>query len=841
MVDNHYARTRRPPLSPTLLSAGLLALFSSAAPAAQQQAELQFDPRMLWGSASHADLRRFARRNVLPPGLHQVEVVINGERGVPMRVRFKAAASASLHDSDALACLDHDQLYRLGVNLDALDPALRAQLAAGACVGVRDIYPDSVESFDYATAQLSFSVPQAYVRNRYQRDIPPERWQEGITAFRSNYSYSYSRYDSRGASFQSFSGLFDSGLNVGGWYFRNSAFFSLAGGRRELRSQRSTLQTDIPSWRARLVLGDIYAGSEYFSPYQVRGFTLASDPAMLPYSERLYRPTVRGVAATQASIKILQGGNVIYQASLAPGPFAIDDYSPIGYGGDLTVIVTEANGAVQRFVVPFGNAVRLIRKGQLQYALTAGRYARGLQAAAAPWVAQASGRWGLQDGVNLYGGLLGAHKTYAAMTLGAAFNTPVGALSLDTTWAYARPVRQNSFYGTSYRLSYSKTLESSRTVVRLATLRYSSEGFWTLSDSLARQFTPLRPGRPRGEFSLAVSQPLGAYGSLYMSSALRNYWRSTARQTQWELGYGTRVKGVGVYLSASFSNGSFGPDRQVMLNFSIPLSSDASSGSLRTSVLRTRNRGSNERVSYEGTVGQSRALSYGLDVTRNADRSTTYGLSANYLGRYGQIAGAFTQQPSGSQVFVNGSGGLVAHRGGVTLGQTLSDSVGLIDARDAGGAAIANTRNATVDARGYGLVGLSPYSLNEVQLSPENLPLDVELQSTVEEAVPRAGAVVPLVFKTRRERSALLLVDSGARERLPFGSPITDSKGNTLGTSGQGGRALLRGLPDQGEVHVRLRDGSVCITPYRLDDNTTRGEGRLPRIVMQCELNHATP
>ncbi|CAM4117715.1 fimbria/pilus outer membrane usher protein [Bordetella pseudohinzii] len=832
MVFNRFPTASRLCLSlAASLAASVAAPIAHAAP--ELQAELQFDPRMLWGSASQADLRRFARRNVLQPGLHQVEVLLNEQRAVPMTVRFREQASSTSEYADALACLDQGQLETLGVNLDALDPALRAALADGACVSVKDIYPDSVESFDFATGQLSISVPQAYVRNRYHRDISPDQWQTGITAFRSNYSYSYNRYDFNGASFQSFSGLLDSGLNIGGWYLRNSAWISHAGGRSAFRSQRTTLQTDIPSWRARLVLGDIFAGSEYFSPYQMRGVMLSTDPAMLPYSERLYRPTVRGVAASQATVKILQANSVIYQGSVAPGPFAIDDYSPIGYGGDLTVIVTESNGAVHRFTVPFGNAVRLIRKGQVQYAASAGRYTGNRHTAVRPWVAQLTGRWGVHDGVNLYGGVLAADKTYAAMTLGGAYNTPLGAISLDTTWAYARPVGQRSDLGTSYRLSYSKTLESTRTVVRLATLRYSSEGFWTLADTLARGFTTLRPGRPRGEFSLALSQPLGGYGSLYVSGALRNYWRSEARQTQWELGYGTSVKGVGVQLTASFSNGSFGRDQQVMLNFAIPIS--GSSGTLRTSLQQERNRGNTQRVSYDATVGESRALSYGLDVTRSADKSLSYGLNANYQGRYGQIAGALNRQPQGTQVSVNGSGGLVVHGGGVTLGQILPDSIGLIDAREAEGAAIANMSNASVDGNGYGLVPLSPYSYNEVHLSPENLSLDVELQSTVEEAIPRAGAVVPLVFKTRRERSALLVIADALRERLPFGSPVTDGQGATLGTTGQGGRALLRGLPAEGELHARLSDGTVCRRPYRLDDTTKTGEGGLPVIAMQCE------
>lgn len=143
--------------------------------------------------------------------------------------------------------------------------------------------------------------------------------------------------------------------------------------------------------------------------------------------------------------------------------------------------------------------------------------------------------------------------------------------------------------------------------------------------------------------------------------------------------------------------------------------------------------------------------------------------------------------------------------------------------------------NASVDGSGYGLVPLSPYSLNEVQISPENLSLDVELQSTVEEAIPRAGAVVPLVFKTRRERSALLVIDEAYRARLPFGSPITDGAGNSLGTAGQGGRALLRGLPEDGQLEARLNDGVVCRTPYDLNDNPKTGEGGLPVIVMQCK------
>lgn len=49
----------------------------------------------------------------------------------------------------------------------------------------------------------------------------------------------------------------------------------------------------------------------------------------------------------------MQNGHEIYQTTVAPGPFEINDLYPTSYSGDLDVTVTEANGAVSRFSVPF--------------------------------------------------------------------------------------------------------------------------------------------------------------------------------------------------------------------------------------------------------------------------------------------------------------------------------------------------------------------------------------------------------------------------------------------------------------------------------------------------------
>src|SRR5256885_9527612 len=103
-----------------------------------------------------------------------------------------------------------------------------------------------------------------------------------------------------------------------------------------------------------------------------RGIRLNSDDRMLPDSQRGYAPLVRGVANTNARVTITQNGIKLYETTVAPGAFVINDLYPTGYGGDLQVSITEANGAVRSFAVPYAAVPLSLREGQDRYSLTAG-------------------------------------------------------------------------------------------------------------------------------------------------------------------------------------------------------------------------------------------------------------------------------------------------------------------------------------------------------------------------------------------------------------------------------------------------------------------------------------
>jgi outer membrane usher protein len=97
---------------------------------------------------------------------------------------------------------------------------------------------------------------------------------------------------------------------------------------------------------------------------------------MLPDSQKGFAPVIHGIArGTQVSIR--QNGYEIYQSTVPPGPFTIDDLYAAGNGGDLQVTIKEADGSRQVFSVPWSTVPVLQREGHTRFALTAGEYRSG--------------------------------------------------------------------------------------------------------------------------------------------------------------------------------------------------------------------------------------------------------------------------------------------------------------------------------------------------------------------------------------------------------------------------------------------------------------------------------
>ncbi|QKH36233.1 fimbrial biogenesis outer membrane usher protein [Achromobacter pestifer] len=837
------------------ISAALLAVTVWAAPAHGKQAF--FDPQMMFQGAGGTaiDTARFERGNFMEPGTHRLDVYVNGQwRGVE-ELLFRQQAGGD----GARPCYDSALLGRLGLDVDkaARGDGMLALSADGACGELARYVPGAQVKVEVAEQKLYLAVPKYYLRlSAPGAYVDPSNWESGVTAARLNYNSNLFTSESRGSrTTRGYAGL-NVGLNVGAFRLRHygSATWSPGHGARYQRGY-TYLKTDVPAWKSQLLMGESSTEGDLFDSVSFRGVQLASDERMLPSALRSYTPVVRGTANSNAQVTVYQRGYLVYETTVAPGPFAIEDLQAAGYGGDLDVRIVEADGSTRSFVVPFATTVQLLRPGASRYNLTAGRAIDLGMGSSSQYLFQGTLKRGLGDMYTGYGGLAFT-RHYGSALAGAAVNTAMGAFAADVTLSRARLPEEGSRTGASYRLSYSKNLPNSGTNFSLLAYRYSTSGFVGLRESIALQGTPRRyrwfgdVGRTRGRLDANISQQLGANGgNVYLSGSAIQYWQGHGNTINFALGYSNRWRDISYSLGVqrmqnlatrnAYRGGGRDNSTLVTVNLSIPLGQAVRGApTLNTYYSADSRAGANFTTSVAGTVGESNRGTYSVSAT-HASRENANSASANIGYRLPQAwVGAGVSQGSGyRQASFNASGGVLAHAGGVTFSQTLGETVALVRADDAEGALIGYGGD-RLDGRGYGVVAsLSPYQLNTVDIDPRDIPDDVELQASSRNVAPRAGAVVLLTYPTRVARPVLINGRQADGAALPFGAEVLDANsGKSVGAVGQGSRIVMRVEQDQGRIVVQWGPGAQqrCSIEYALPERARQRDQGYAELSRTC-------
>ncbi|PSD24850.1 fimbrial biogenesis outer membrane usher protein, partial [Stenotrophomonas maltophilia] len=369
-----------------LAAAVLVALLPAAAMAAPTVA---FNPSLLHGNI---DVSRFERDGNLP-GIYNVDVQVNGRSVGKQEVEVRET------DGEERLCLQAPLFDLLGLDIKKLeamrDKGEQADLlplpTASTCEDLGRFIPSAQASLNADEQILEISMPQAFLASRSSGWVDPSQWDNGINAFLLNYSVNHTRSQFGGESASRTSGSLDAGLNLGAWRFRHSGYFSQVNGDAPMYSAgTSYAQREIRRWNAQLTLGEASTDGDLFNSVGYLGANLRTDPRMLPETANNYAPVVRGVAQTNARVTIRQAGHVVFETTVAPGPFEIDDLRNTSRGGDLEVEVTEADGRVESFVVPYAAVPGLLRQGQQRSSVTVGQLRN--EQTDAPMFAQATVR-----------------------------------------------------------------------------------------------------------------------------------------------------------------------------------------------------------------------------------------------------------------------------------------------------------------------------------------------------------------------------------------------------------------------------------------------------------------
>jgi len=798
------------------------------------------------------DVDMFTDGNPVPPGKYRVDVYLNKAWQGKHQIPFDTQAPG---ERVAQPCFSAALLDTLGVDVQHVQPDAQARLAAGEsiCTPLETLIASARADFDVNLQRLDIHAPQVVLLRRPRGFVDPKRWDAGVTAARLAYDYNVWRNKQAGLRQTSHYLGLRAGVNVGDWRFRYrvSATHSTDAGLN-WRNSTFFVERALPAWRSALLVGEANTRSDVFDSLSFRGIRLESEERMRPDSRNGFAPVISGIAQSNARVRISQRGTPIFEITVPPGPFVIDDLYPNGSGGDLFVTITEADGTERSFTVTYASLPQMLRAGVVRYSLAAGRY-RDPGLKKEPFFGMGSISTGINNTVTTYGGLLLA-QGYDAASAGVGLNLPVGAVTLDATYARTSLPGQ-TLIGTGWRLAYTKRLDDTDTNFNLAMLRYASRDYYEPSQAfrLIDQVRGHRVNRQdefkrRYQFSLNVRQQLpGNWGAVSVAGSVQDYWRRSGYDTQYSINYGRSIGRVNVSASATRSrNVSTGRwDQQYLLSLSMPLgSSNSNPVYLNTSLTHSPNsRGVQNSVS--GSFGEQNQYHYGVYAT--ADQARGHGVrgsggaSLAATTPYARLSGSVAAGAGNSrQMGFHAAGGVVLFQDGLVLAPDLGDTIGIVQAKHAEGAKLPSAAGVRLNAQGHAVAPhLRPYRDNEINLDPKGLSSDVELFATSQRVAPTHGAVVLLSYPTRRGYAMLTALQRPNGADVPFAAGVFDSTGSNVGYVAQGRQALLRVDAAQGELTVRwgARPEQQCRFAYDLGAAVAtrqHGADALRRVEATC-------
>ncbi|WP_174769694.1 fimbria/pilus outer membrane usher protein [Paraburkholderia bonniea] len=792
-----------------------------------------FENSMLWGnSASLIGNDQLQLAGGVVSGTYSVDIYLNQIFVSREQVKFEETGATK----QVTPCLTAELLTRLGISTG--NPAEGA--STSQCIDLAHDIPQANVAFDAGELRLDLSVPQASLRRDPQGYVDPSQWDNGVPAAYANYDFNM--YRTSGADLPNTSTYLNlnAGANLGAWRFQylgtgqtNSALHS-----RSWQTTNAYLQRNFPQMSSQIRVGKVNTTGRYFDSVGIIGASAATDDRMLPDSQRGYAPIIQGIADSNARITVKQNGNIVYETTVAPGPFKLDDLYSTGYSGNLEVLITEADGRTKTMIVPYSYAPNALRAGTTYYSANIGQVNdNGLSSTQRPMLFEATVQHGINNLLTGYTGVAGT-EFYLAGLAGLALNTRIGAFSFDVTYAQTKFKYAPSSAGASYRIQYSSFVEPTGTSFSLATYHYSTNGYYNLRDAISAQ--DLSKGgifieRQRSQAQATINQDLKTYGQLFTTVAVSNYWNRPGISTQYQVGYSKTFRSASLQLTAARTSTSYGAkDNQISASLTLPLGRQAQAPRLMLSGTNSSSGSSSAMATLNGSFGDDSRLSYGLTTTYSGaspQASSNASLSGNaaYRGSFGEVRASGSKSRGYDQLSANVTGSIIAHSGGVTFGQSFYESAAIIYAPGAAGAKVPYASGVRINDSGYAVLPyLTPYRMNSIELDPKGLDDDVEFKNTRVNIAPTAGAIVKAQFDTLQGRAAMLHVTDEAGKPVPFAAQVLDEKGTQIGVAGQGGNVFVRGIADSGVLTVKWGKAisQACRAQYNLPQVEKKQKGK---------------
>lgn len=814
--------------------------------------EYRFDSKLLTGTnlEHHLDLDKFSRKEaIIPEGAQLVDISLNGELlQSDVLVSFKRA---TLDTDSAAPCIDENLRKILQLKSDADSPK-----HMNGCIFLNQLVKRANWHLNSATLTLEFAVPQVSLLRQPRGFIPITEWDSGEPVLFARHTTNYYQNKNNGNHYNYVWSMMNIGANAGLLQARHQANLRYMDSNKsssayKWNSVRTWVQYPLADISSQLSLGDNYTSTTMFGSMSFNGVKLETDQRMWPQGKRGYAPEVIGSATSNSRVVIKQQERVIYETTVPPGPFIINDLYNTKSSGDLHVDVISADGKISSFTVPYSAVPDSVRPGNFAYEFSAGRV-RNYYSVDNDF-AEGIFQYGLNNNFTLNTGMRAA-QDYEALLAGGVWSSAAGALALNTTWSHAKAEQNKSTNGWRAEMSYSKTFSTDTNIV-LAAYRYSTDGYRDLQDVLGvrrEEKTGRRWSsdtlRQRNRLAATVNQNLSAYGTLGFSASTTDYYGTRPRVSELQLNYSNNWNKLSYNISAgrqrtswnnsgllSVDDADYHTDNYkktteniVSINFSIPL--DWRDSSTRVSLDMAQDKSSRTTTTtFGGSAGEENELSYsiygGYDQYRSnrGGHDSSWGVNVQERTSLGAFNGSWSQGPSYKQLGLGTNGTLLIHEKGVTYGPYTSETFALVHADGAKGAKIRNGQGSRIDTFGNAILpSLVPYRKNEVSLDTKAMSSDVEVNGGSVRVVPYAGSVAQVDFETISGSPALITAVMADGAEIPMGADVIDAEGKNIGMVGQAGMVYARLKQQSGSLLVKwgATIKEQCQITYQIDKST---------------------
>ncbi|OHT24748.1 fimbria/pilus outer membrane usher protein [Providencia stuartii] len=772
----------------------------------RDEKKYSYDKGFLLGNAKSISIDKLTEDQVAV-GDWLVDVYLNNEFIYNKEINFYENKSGKI-----VPCLTQEDIDAFYIKPEFL-PLIKSN---GQCEELTGLSKDVQINLKQDVLRLDILIPQVMVEQSARGLVPINSLNEGVPALFLNYNLNGYSTRSHGVDDHSAYGNVSAGLNLGLFRFRHQSNLQYnKNDKFQHESIRTYVQRAIPQIESELTIGQSFTNGNIFDSFSYTGAELATDNRMRPQSMQGFAPTVRGVANSNARVRIIQNGFAIYEANVPPGEFEINDLYATGYGGDLTVEVTEANGSVSTFIVPFATVPGLLRPGQMDYSIVSGKL-RGDNTSSDIFV-QSTLQYGLSNILTPFVGVQYSNK-YQSGLLGFAVNTQIGAFSFDMASSKAELDNNRTYDGARARVTWNKDIQATSTNIALAGYRYESQDYLSLYEASSYRESYLFSGDAinprRSQYVLTVNQNLSDYGTVYVSGSLQT-WRDNLPDTkQLQTGYMNNYKGVGYSLTyiKMYRNDNQGSDNNYMLNVTVPFSlwypdqNTVLSNSFAYSD--TDNRWSNN-TSISSSFGENNSISWNATASDIGQSSSSFSGNIQKSFSSATVNTGYAQGRDFKTISAGASGALVAYQGGIIPSRYLSETFAIVEADGAEGASLSSWNDIAINGRGQAVLpSLIPYQYNTLYLNTENMSTDVELNNNLVKVAPYAGSAVLVKFDTQKGNNITYHIKRQDQQPVPFGANIYDENNNKIGLVGQGGLVYFNSKLEKGVVYIKWGDGN---------------------------------